>query len=277
MEQITKLVIIAVGFCVGVGLRDHKRLITVFADVVFKWLLPYVIIVEVSSHSLQNWWFMAFGSGFVLILYGIARLIRWDRHKAALLSTAEGGTLGFVLYAAIGTAPLSAFFLIDMLGNGFVLFSLIYWLIGDKFKLLDFIRNRLVIGMCIGVALNLLGLRVLDVEILASLEPTLLIILAGLICTVVGSKMRFSTSKEIFFSGYYLGFWVIRIIGVALCLLLQAPLALTVLFVLPPSFLLPIVYQEGLQKKEEAYASNFIAACLPVTLICAILLYIISA
>jgi len=273
MEQSMKLIIVALGIIIGLSLAKKESLMNLIADVVFKWLLPYVIVVEVSSHSLNEWWFFLYGSGFVIALFYLGRLLGWDKHKAALLATAEGGTMGFVLYSAIGTEPLSWFFLIDMLGNGTVLFSFIYWQVGNQFKIVDFAKNRLMMAMIVGAIANVIGWHALDISLLKTIEPGIILALTTLICIVVGSKIHFPTSKSIFVSWEYWRFWITRIIGLVICLTLKMPLALSVLFVLPPSFLLPVIYQEGQQQEEEKYASNFIAACLPVALILAVGLY----
>lgn len=271
-----KIAILFLGLILGYIFSRKEKAMGIFADVVFKWMLPYVVIAEVSSHSLAEGWYFLFGSGFVIALFYLSRLLGWDKHKSALLATAEGGTMGFVLYSAIGTQPLSWFFIIDMLGNGAVLFSFIYWQVGNQFKIVDFAKNRLMIAMVIGVLLNVFGWHALSLPLLNTIEPGIVLILTALICIVVGSKIHLPTSKNIFVSWDYWKFWLIRLAGLAICLVLKAPLALSVLFVLPPSFLLPVIYQKGKQHEEEKYASNFIAACLPIALVLAVCLFILE-
>jgi hypothetical protein len=268
-----KIFLIIAGLVVGMlfGLRKQQSIVKIIATLVFSFLLPYIVVVEVSSMDIGEWYMFAWGSAFVFVLFYLGRTFA-DKNKAALLATAEGGTLGFVLYNLIGTEPLSRFFLVDMLGNGAILFSFIYWQVGHEFKLKSFFKNPLMIAMFAGVIINLLGIHLLKISVINSVEPILSITLTLLVCVVVGSDIKFNVSREIFFSKFYWGYWGIRTIGAVSCVWLKLPLALTVLFVLPPSFLLPVMYRDGGEKK--VYASNFVAATLPISLALAILLTI---
>jgi hypothetical protein len=241
------------------------------ADVTFKWLLPFVVLTEVSSMDLTQWWLFIYGAAFIFVLYAIGIILTNDKHKSALLSTAEGGTIGFMFYNSLALEPLPRFFLIDMLGNGGALFSFIYWRISGVFKLWEFIiKNRLMLSMWVGLALNILAelntesLHLKSLPYMADVSLVFGLIITLLISVIIGTRVKLNLSREIFLSKFFWIFWVIRILGMAISIALKLPLALTILFVLPPSFLLPVIYNDS-QWKEKEYAANFIAACLPIT------------
>jgi hypothetical protein len=274
MEQMTKLGLMLAGLFIGYALSDREKFMGRVANSVFAWILPYVVIVEVSSHSLHEWWYFLYGAAFVLGLYYLARSLGWNKNQSALFATAEGGTIGFVLYVYIGTQPISWFFLIDMLGNGGVLFSFIYWQVGREYKFKSFLQNRLIIGMGLGLLLNIIAMvsgiskmHLLEFSFISVIEPYAVMTIVLLVSMVVGSKIHLPTGRDIFFSPEYRRFWTGRIaIGIA-ALTFKLPLAVTILAVLPPSFLLPVIYKESCQEDDEKYVSNFIAASLPVSLV----------
>jgi len=265
-------IIAVAGLLAGfIFLRSRPELIGKIAFVVFSIALPYVVVIEVSSMKLNEWWFFVYGSGFVLLLYGLGIVMRKNADQSALLATAEGGTMGFVLYNLIDTESLSRFFLIDMLGNGGALFSFIYWRVGREFKLKSFLKNPLMVAMAAGVVANIAGLHLLRYQLLSTAEPIVTTLTTLMICMVVGAGIKIQVSREIFYSRNFATFWAVRAAGAVIIHLAHAPLALTILFILPPSFLLPVIYGKGDDQKRE-YASSFIAACLPITLALSVIL-----
>lgn len=267
------ILLIAIGLIVGLLLPKGNILLAPLKMLVFSIAVPYLILTEVSSMDIKQWPLFLYGAGFVLVLFYLGRRLSWDKHRSALLATAEGGTMGFVLYSTIGKESLSRYFLIDHLGNGGLLFSFIYMQIGNEYKIKEFFKNPLMIAMGSGLALNLFGYHLKEeVVMLKTIQPYVGSATTLLICAIVGADIELHLSRDIFLSRIYWSFWIIRIIGAALCIILKLPLALTVLFVLPPSMLLPIIYPDGTVEKR--YASNFIAACLPISFILSIILYL---
>ena len=268
-----KLILILAGFIVGYLLKNRKSLLGLFRFLVFTALLPYVIIAEISSFDLgAEWYIFIWGSLFIFALFYLGRALGFDKHKSALLATAEGGTLGFILYVFIDQEPISRFFLVDQIGNGAVLFSFIYYILMKEYRLKTFIFNPLIVGMFFGIVFNLIGFAVLAIPFLLNLEPYLTTLLTVLIAVVVGSELKPKLSGNILRSSFFFKFWIIRITGLAVSLFFAWPLAVVILFAMPPSFLLPIVYNTKETKKEREYASNFIAASLAVSLLLSIIL-----
>jgi hypothetical protein len=272
-------ILIILGLVVGVFWRIKSRqknvpaekAWAVMADTTFKWLLPLVVLVEVSSMNLNEWWLFVYGAAFVFIFYAVGIILTSDKHKASLLATAEGGTIGFMFYNSLALEPLPHFFLVDMLGNGGGLFSFIYWKISGVFKLWDFmVKNRLMLSMWLGLALNILAefnvesLHLKSLPYMADVSSIFGLTITLFISIVVGTQVKLHLSREIFLSKIFWTFWGIRLMGMATSIVLKLPFALTILFILPPSFLLPVIYNDS-QRKEKEYAANFIAACLPIT------------
>lgn len=261
------------GIVLGYTLKRFGSLVATIAKLVFAWLLPVLVAVEVSSMDIREWPMFIWGSAFAIVLFYLGRL-RCDKHQSALLATSEGGTMGFVLYNIIGTEPMSRFFLIDMLGNGGILFSFIYFQVGNEYKLKEFMRNPLMLAMFGGIALNMIGWHAKDLRFVAQTAPYLGKVVALFVTTVIGSAIKLHVSHQIIRSGFFWSFWAMRTAGAAVSLAAKWPLALTVLFVLPPSFLLPVIYQEDTARR--SYASNFIASGLPISLVLAVILTVIE-
>jgi len=260
------------GVILGLILKNNINFIKFLKLIIFSILLPYVVVVEISSTDLKEEWFGFFwGAGFVIFIFYLVRIVlKEDRNKSALFATAEGGTLGFIVYNIINTEPISLFFIIDMLGNGGALFLFIYYQINKQRKVLDFVKNPLIISMIIGMLLNFLGMKLLDADFLYRVEPTIIALLVLLVCIILGSEIKWNISKEIFTSEIFIKFWTLRVGGMFVSLMLQLPLAVVILFLLPPSFLLPLFYDKG--DKNGIYASNFIISALPVFVFLAALL-----
>jgi hypothetical protein len=138
--------------------------------------------------------------------------------------------------------------------------------VAKKYNLATFFKNRLMLGMGAGILLNITGLPLLKFPTLGLIEPFLTMFIILMICIVVGSQIQFRIATNILISKFFWIFWSVRIAGTALSIYFHMPVALTVLFILPPSFLMPVIYTE-LHEKEKKYAANFIAAALPITLI----------
>lgn len=268
--------LILVGLVVGMVWRVKagdvsKKFWAIMGDMCFKSLLPLVVSIEVLSMNLNEWWLFAYGAAFVFILYFIGFTLTRDKYLASLLATAEGGTLGFMFYNSIRVEPLSRFFLIDMLGNGGALFSFIYWRISGIFKFWEFtVKNRLMLALWTGLALNILastGIEILHLRglpYIADISWSIGLVITLLISVIVGTEVKLRLSRKIFFSKFFWTFWGIRLAGMSVSMALRLPFALTILFILPPSFLLPVIYTDQ-QNKEKEHAANFIAACLPIT------------
>jgi hypothetical protein len=259
-----KLLFIILGGTIGALFTGRKQFSRGVNLVAFWLLLPAICFVEFSSVQLEEWYYFPAGSAFVLCLYWLGRIIGWDKHKSALLATAEGGTLGFVLYVLIGSEPISKFFVIDMFGNGIMLFTFIYFQLSRRYDFKKFARNPLVIMMAIGFALNLGGVHLKHFESVAWLEEVAVHCLLGLIAFVICAGMERTISAQILISSEFRTFWLIRLTCFCASLAVGLPLALTILFLLPPSFLMPVIYTAAEDAHEKAYAINFIAVCLPV-------------
>lgn len=259
-----KIVLLAIGGLLGYLFRKHVKLSKRINDLAFYFFLPIMVLIEFSSMELKEWYYFPLGSIFVFALFYLARIIGLDRHKAALLATAEGGTVGFVIYILAGTEPISRFLLIDMLGNGIILFSFVYYQLSNRYDIKSFFLNPLVLASFTGIALNLFGVKLKTWMLIPNVETTVVYILIVLLSWIIFSGIKKSLSKEILTSKFFKYFWSIRLTGACLGLFFHWPLALTILFILPPSFLLPVIYRDVKDESYRSYAINFIAACLPV-------------
>lgn len=290
MALIIKLALLIGGFAVGfLLLRRRQHLQGKISILVFSWLLPYIVFIEVASMKLEEYWYLysLVGAAFLLLPFFLGQWgLGLSKHKAALLATAEGGSIGFVIYATLGIAPLQQFFLVDMIGNGLAVFFIVFPLLVEKKEpgwRTGF--NRLAFIMIAGLLASILEFRPLSlspesalglVGILQRIEPWLISLLVILISAIVGAGVRLNISREIFSSRFFGGFWVYRLFAIVVSLWQAWPLALTVLFTLPPSFLLPVLYSSQKANEERViYADNFIAACLPITIMLIVGLFIV--
>jgi len=273
-ELLTKSILLLLGLVLGYTLcKQRERVKNAVSNTVFNWILPYVMFVEVSSMTLVPYWwgYSIIGALFALVPFFIGLyLLKLSSNKAALLATAEGGSMGFAIYATIGGAPLAHFFLVDMVGNGLAVFLIILPLLAFGARKINGTVIRLLVAVSGGLAANFIGFHPLkSIPVLNSVEPVLVMVLIFLIASVVGSSIVIKTSREIVTSKFFLGFWAYRLTLFTLSLAFGLPLAVTILAILPPSFMLPIFYRTQNDPEKEAYASNFIASCIPITVILA--------
>ncbi|PLX20447.1 hypothetical protein C0584_05925 [Candidatus Parcubacteria bacterium] len=257
-----------IGYCL---IKDREKISQFIATLTFKLILPVVVLIEFSSVEITKLPLSFAGFIFVVGLFYLGKILGFSKHQAALLATAEGGTIGFALFVYLGVGPITDFLMIDMLGNGICLFSFVYYQVSRKSHLKDFIFNPLLVAMFMGLILNLLDIKLLSFSVISSVELCLVLTTTFFICVVVGSGIVLSKSYTLFSSSFFIKFWFIRIIGMIVSIISDLPLPITILFILPPSFLLPLMYDfKSLKHKD--YASNFIAACLPVCLFLSLLL-----
>ncbi len=260
---------IVIGIILGIAVK-RNWLAPLIPLVVFYFLLPYVNAVEISAMEIKEWPFILYGIGFTVVLFYFGRL--WaGKDNAVLLATAEGGTLGLVLYLAIGSEPLYKFLLVNNIGVGLALFSFINYQLGSRSSLKS-LFNPLMIGAVAGIILSLAGINLKTFPAINFLEPYVISVLVILISAVIGMQLEWRISRDTFQQKFFWQFWLIRIICATLSVFARAPLAVSVLFVLPPSFLLPMMYSEN-QPEKAVKAGNFIAATVPVSLVLSAVIY----
>jgi hypothetical protein len=275
-DVVIKIFLLLAGLLVGFFIfRGKEAAANRISKIVFNLLLPYVILLEVSSAVLTAswWWYIFLGAAFVLVPFAVGRfIIRLPPYRALLLATAEGGSMGFVVYVIAGNAPITHFLLVDMIGNGLSLFLIIFPLLthrmGGKHE-----NNAtlvlLVAAMVVGMTLNILGVPLLKLEAISALsilQPWVTAVLVLFIAIIIGGGIVTKLAKEIFTSTFFVGFWVYRIALLAISIGADLPLAVIVLAILPPSFMVPIFYRMHAREREAIYATNFIASCMPISM-----------
>jgi hypothetical protein len=273
--EIIKILLPLVGLALGYFFfNDKEKLKSTLGSFVFNWLLPYVVFVEIASMQIiSGWWnYSLIGAGFVLLPFFLAQLFfGLSKHQSALVATAEGGSLGFVVYATIGGEPLSHFFLVDMVGNGLSVFLIVFPILAWGKVGRNHTYIRLMVAITAGLLACFSGIHPLTVAPIAFAEKYLVMLLVLSVSSVVGASLVLKTSIEILKSKLFLGFWLYRLGAMVALFYLKAPLAVIILCILPPSFFLPILMRQQDETEMAEYTASFIASCMPIFLLLSVL------
>ena len=257
------LVMIALGrVCATKGIlsdEQHVGLKNIIGDI----LLPVVLFqafftAEYGRRMLLVFVLVFAGYGAALAAgYGLRRFVKpYDRFMPLLMTSAEGGMLGYALYALLcGADQTKTYAMVDI---GQTMFAYTVFLTA-QFIVKNMLTNKACIGMLLGIALGALGVhKAIDGtaagEIVASLLSFITAPTSALILIVMGYQLHVSRAllrPVLTTMGLRLGVLAVVCAAVSGILFAVIPfgkgllLALMLQYTLPAPFIIPLFADLG--------------------------------